>query len=50
MYSRKADFNHFAVKHLVLFWQAGDRSEAHLEDDISTSVLDEAIIYFPVAL
>ena len=44
-----ADFNNFAIKHLVVFWHACNCSEAHFEDDVSTGVLDEAIADLPVA-
>ena len=50
MNSGVADLNHFAIKHFVVFWHAGNCSEAHFKDDVSASVLNEAIADLPIAL
>ena len=44
------DLNDFPIKHLIFFWHACNRSETHLEDDISASVLDVSIPNLPVFL
>ena len=50
MNTRITHFDHFGVKHLPRLWHTSDGPETHFENNVTASVLNEAVSNLPIAL